>query len=151
MEGLLSAIEASGPAALLRASFYLYPLVNAGHILAIGVLVTTALLMDLRVLGLGRALSVEVVIAQLRPFAIGALVTALITGGLLFSVRPFEYLGNAAFQIKIILLVIAAANAIAFTAFGVHRSRGVGIVMAISSVALWLGVLTAGRFIGFLE
>ena len=151
MEDLLRGLEASPPAALLRASFTLYPIVNAAHILAIGVLVTTALLMDARVLGFGRRLGSEVVIGSLRPITIGALLAALLTGFLLFSVRPLEYLYNPAFQIKMLLLAVAVVNAVAFTHFRLDRSPIGGKLMAATSVALWLCVLLAGRFIGFLE
>lgn len=48
---LLQAIEQLAPARELRASFYAYPLVNALHILAVGALLTSVILMDLRILG----------------------------------------------------------------------------------------------------
>src|SRR5690606_29143743 len=83
---VLEALQASGPAAFLRGSFYLYPLLNALHIFSIGALVTSALLMDLRVLGLGGALPTESVLRQLRPVALTALAAAAASGLLLFSV-----------------------------------------------------------------
>ncbi|HEV7278015.1 MAG TPA: hypothetical protein VGN80_17175 [Devosiaceae bacterium] len=144
---MLEALQASGPASFLRSSFYLYPLLNALHILSIGALVTSALLMDLRVLGLGRRLAAETVIAQLRPVALMALAAALFSGLLLFSVQPLDYAGNPAFRIKLLLLVAALANAAVFTFLRLDR-RG-GRLSALLSILLWLGVLVAGRFIGF--
>lgn len=149
---MFEALESVGPAQWLRTSFVLYPLVNALHILAIGVLVTTAALMDLRILGLARALPVPAVIGQLRPLAIGALVVAVLSGFALFTVQAVDYAVNDAFRIKLLLLALAVANALLFTSFHAHRQpeRPVVRVMAVLSICLWISVLVAGRFIGFL-
>jgi hypothetical protein len=149
---MLEALEAFGPAGFFRTSFILYPLVNALHILAIGAVVTSALLMDLRVLGVARGIPLDTVVRYLRPVAISALVIAALTGLTLFSVQPLEYFGNPAFIIKMLLLTVAVANAIAFTSFRVHRhaEQAWAKVMAILSIGLWISVAIAGRFIGFL-
>jgi len=147
---MLEALEAAGFARALRTSFYLYPIVNAAHILALGMLVTTALLMDARLLGLARRLPAATVIGTLRPVAIGALVIAAVTGFLLFSVRPLEYVGNPAFRIKLVLLALAVLNAGVATAFGDSKLDHPLIpVLAACSILLWISALVAGRFIGF--
>lgn len=153
MTELLEGLQSSAPAALLRSSFVLYPLVNAVHILAIGMLVAGAVLMDLRLLGLAGEIPAETAIAYLRPFTVAALLVVLITGFLLFSVRPLDYVVNPAFQIKMALLALALANGLLFT---LRRSRsvatGLGERLALlASLALWPAVLVAGRFIGFIE
>ena len=149
---MLEALDAFGPAAFFRTSFILYPLVNTLHILAIGALVTSALLMDLRVLGLGRGIPLETVIRYLRPVAITALVIAVLTGVTLFSVQPVDYFNNPAFRIKMLLLILAVANAAAFTSFRIHRRAGEVWArgLALLSAFLWISVAVAGRFIGFL-
>ena len=149
---MLEALEAFGPAAFFRTSVYLYPAVNLVHVLAIGALITSALLMDLSVLGLRRKLPPETAIAYLRPVAVTALVVAVLTGLTLFSVQPVDYWANPAFRIKMLLLVLAALNAILFTSFRAHRNqKGAGAKsMALLSIGLWLSVAFAGRMIGFL-
>ncbi len=151
--GFLEALAAWDVAAFLRTSFYIYPLLNAAHILAIGALVTSAALMDFRVLGLGRTVPVETVIAHLRPVAVGSAVAALATGFLLFSVQPLDYWANGVFRLKLVVIGIALLNAAAFTLLGLHEPGRliVGRVMAAGSIAAWLGVVVAGRFVGFLE
>ena len=150
---MLEALEAFGPAAFFRTSFVLYPLVNLVHVLAIGTLVTTAVLMDLRILGLGRHLPVEIVLGTLRPVAIGALAVAALTGVTLFSVQPVEYFGNFAFRIKMLLLVLALGNAVLFVRLRAHREPRQWAVkaMAMLSIGLWISVAASGRFIGFLS
>lgn len=150
---LLEALGASPPAALMRTSFYLYPVVNALHILAIGALITSAALMDFRVLGLGRMVPTATALQYLRPIAIGALVVALLTGTALFSVRPLEYIGLPVFQWKLVLIGIATVNALAFEVLDRKRDgQGATLkAMALASLILWPAVLLCGRFIGFVE
>src|SRR5690606_9455263 len=101
---MLEAIEQFPLAQFLRRDLYAYPLVNALHILSLGMLVTTALLMDLRVLGLGRRVGLDAAIATLRPIAIGALGGAVTTGLLLFSAQPRIYAANPVFIAKLVLI-----------------------------------------------
>src|SRR5690606_34259445 len=119
----------------------------------IGALVTTALLMDLRMLGLGRGVPVQMAVHYLRPVAAGALVLAILTGLTLFSVQPVEYFGNFAFRVKMLLLVAAVLNALVFTTFRAHRQpeKPAARTMAVLSMGLWISVAVAGRFIGFLQ
>jgi hypothetical protein len=148
---LLEALGASPPAALLRTSFYLYPIVNALHILALGALVTSVAMMDLRILGLARAIPVPVVLAHVRPITVASLVVALVTGLLLFSIRPLDFIVMPVFQWKLALIGIATLNALAFNVLDRDRTgRGMMLkTMALASLVLWLATLLLGRFIGF--
>ena len=151
MTGFLELLQASPLASGLRGSFIVYPLVNAAHILAIGALVTCAALMDLRVLGLGSALPVKIVLDYLRPVAAVALLTAVTTGALLFSVRPLEYADNPAFRLKLILVSAAIANAVVYNWLPDHTASSVRKILVITSLILWLMAAVAGRFIGFVQ
>ena len=148
---MLEAIEAFGPAAFLRTSFYAYPIINLIHVLAIGALVTAAALMDLRVLGVGRAVPVDTVVRYLRLTAIVALVIAILSGFTMFSVRPSEYFFSDVFRIKMLLLALALLNALLFTSFRAHRNaESIGTkLMALISIGLWVSVAFAGRLIGY--
>lgn len=146
MEALFEAIQQSAPAAALRGSFFVYPVVNALHILGIGALVTCVALMDLRVLGAFRALPEDAFVAALRRVALGAFVVAAVTGLMLFSVRATEYGAMPLFWIKLGLIGVAGANALAF---GLVRGAGVKRGLAVASLGLWLAAVLAGRFLGF--
>jgi hypothetical protein len=143
-------------AALLRGSGTLYLFVNAAHILGIGLLVGAILPLDLRLLGFFR----DVPLAVLGPFlsraARGGLALALVTGFLLLTVRPGDYLGNPAFLAKLALLALALANIALQHAnphFGTALAGGpvhAGVrAAAAASALLWVAVLVAGRWIGF--
>ena len=110
MEALWLALEASAPAQALKASFVVYPLVNALHILSLGAVVTSMILLDVRTLGGFGSLPREPFIALMRRTAVAAFTVAALSGALLFSVRASEYVANVAFQAKMGLLALTGLN-----------------------------------------
>lgn len=157
METLAGLLGALPFAALLRGSVLAYALVNATHILGIALLLGAILPLDLRLIGVigGPALS------ELAPFlsrvAACGLAIAVLSGILLISVSPTDYLANPAFRWKVALIAAAMVNVAL-----VHRNPAWQVVQASGrvapslrrgaavSAALWLCVLVAGRMIGFL-
>jgi hypothetical protein len=149
----LQAIEQLGPVRLLKSSFVAYPVINALHIAAIGTLFGDVLLMDLSVLGWVRSVPREKLVSLFRRVALAAFAIAVLTGLTLFSVQATNYVRNPAFLAKLVLIVLAAINFVAFIVLD-RRSRTTGTspalrVLAGASILLWSGVLLAGRFIGF--
>lgn len=139
----------------LKVSFYVYPLVNALHILAVGALVGVVILMDLRILGLAATVAREPFLHLMREVIAVAFPVAVLTGLTLFSIRAQEYATNPAFQAKMVLLGVAGLNLWAFRRAG---SPPVGDApypagtraLACVSMLLWVSILVAGRFIGFI-
>ena len=154
MENLLAGIEQLAIARALKTSFIAYPIVNALHIVSIGVLLTAVMLMDLRIVGAFRSMPVAPFVMLLRRMALTALAGAVVTGLLLFSVWAGEYAAMPVFAVKIMLIVLAGGNFLAFLRVSRNagdQPGGAAIkVLALLSLALWLSVLLAGRFIGFL-
>lgn len=150
---MIEALEAFWLGDVLRRSVWLYPLVSATHILALGMLVTSAILMDLRVLGSGTRLALPDVVAHLRVVAIFALIVALSTGAALFTVRPAIYFANPIFLTKMTLLAAALFNAGLFTLLARHTKPESWLTkfMALTSIFLWLAVLLCGRLIAFFD
>ena len=150
-------LAATAVATALRASPTLYLIVNAAHILGIGLILGAILPLDLRLMGFFRRALLPVI----GPFLVRAAATgaifALGTGLALFSVKPAEYLANFAFITKLALLAALAGLIIVQHANPGFRAalRGWPIpfsvrLTALLSFLLWLGVLLAGRWIGFL-
>lgn len=146
MEALLGGIEQLAAVKALKSSFFVYPIVNALHILAVGALVTSVVLMDLRVFGMIRSVPEAPLVRLLRRVALGAFVVAVLTGLALFSVRATEYAAMPLFLVKLGLIGVAGAN---FVAFSLLRGEGGKRVLAGVSIVLWPTVLLAGRFLGF--
>lgn len=150
---MIEAIGSWPGAVWLQQSGTAYLFVNAAHILGIGLLLGGILPLDLRLMGLFRRYPLEVIVPFLTRSAGAGLALAILTGLWLFSVKPEEYLANQAFLWKVALLSFAFAN-IALQHWGITR-RGLNPgnaarVSAALSLCLWLAVLVAGRWIGFL-
>ncbi|MBZ9721950.1 hypothetical protein LB519_29295 [Mesorhizobium sp. AD1-1] len=153
MAEFLAGIEQLALVRWLKASFIAYPIVNALHIMSIGALLTSVVLMDLRICGAFRSLPQAAFVALLRRIALSAFAGALVTGSLLFSVKAGTYAAMPVFLAKMALILLAGVNFLAFLRF--RRARGGdepagSAILAVLSILLWTSVLFAGRFIGFL-
>ena len=154
---LLEWLAAAPPGGWLRAWGSLYIVVNAAHIVAIGLLIGAIVPLDLRILGVlppGPLAMLAPILA--RGAAVG-LALAVFTGVWLFMVQPVEYADNRAFLIKVGLLVLATLNALWVRrgrpwADTVAQGRITPVlrVHAGVSLLLWLGCVLAGRWIGFI-
>jgi hypothetical protein len=140
--------------AALRNSRWMFPAVEAGHLIALAVIGAAVLIVDLRLLGLGlRRRSVAEVAVGAQPLLMCSLVVMLITGYMLFTTQALRYYYNAAFWFKMIALFFA----VLFT-FTVRRrvvmadQERVGPiwsrVVALASMALWSGVGIGAKAIG---
>lgn len=154
---LLEAIAAWPLASAMRRSAILYLVVNAGHILAIALLVGAIVPLDLRLLGFFGNTSLEVLGPFLSRAAAVGLALVVVTGFCLVSVRPAAYAGNPAFLIKLALLAVGAVNAILLQSSDAWRTVAAGGPIAGTvrlaagiSLLVWPGALLAGRWIGFL-
>jgi len=147
----LGALEQSGLARSLKASFVIYPVVNALHVLSLGMVLTSVMLIDFRILGVFQALDRQSFIALLRRVALTGFCGALLTGFAMFSIRASEYAAMPVFLAKVSLIVLAVLNFLFFLSLreGVSSPNLLRASAALSLI-LWLGVLLCGRFIGFL-
>ncbi|MGL4234581.1 hypothetical protein [Tabrizicola sp.] len=146
MVEILAEIEAWGPVAAVRTSGILYPLLNGSHILFIGLLFGSVVVMDLALIrgGIDRYRDAA---ALAFPVACLGLIGAVATGIGLFSVRATDYVGNPAFLLKLGLLVATGLNLWAFRT----ASGGSGVrLFGVASLMLWTAVIFSGRWIGFL-
>lgn len=145
---MIAALEASGAAAWLRASAVAYPLVNAGHVAGIALLVGAVVPMDLRVLGAVRGPDLRATVAFLRPFAVAGLVLAATCGFALFAVQASDYAGNLWFRVKLALIAAALMNAalhLRLADLPPARARRAAAL----SLCLWPAALVAGRMIAY--
>jgi len=147
--------EQSGIGEAIRRSAWLFPLIEAIHLLGLGLIGGAVLVVDLRLLGLGlRRQSVAQLAREAQPWLIGSLVLMIITGSLLFLSEAIKCYYHPAFWLKMTSLFLA----IVFT-FTVQRKVTMadqtrvrplwGKVVALVSVLLWSGVGIGGRWIGF--
>ena len=141
---IAAALEATGLAQFLKASRWVYPLVNAGHILGIALLVGAVLPMDVALLR-GRSAAA---VSLLRPWSVAGFLLATACGALLFVTQATDYVRSPWFLAKMGLLALAALHA------AVHfrldrfppRQRRQAVI---ASLLLWPAILILGRMIGY--
>jgi hypothetical protein len=139
----------------IRDSTWLFPFVEIFHLLGLGILGGTILILNLRLMRLAfKSESTAELAGEVRPWMLGSLAVMLVSGFLLFSTEAVKMYGNWAFQLKMLFLLLA----LIYT-FTIHRKvtladelrfgRVVRVVVAIVSLLLWSGVGLGGRALGY--
>lgn len=150
----LALLQQLPPVQALKSSFFAYPVVNALHIISIGTLWSSVLLMDLRILGAFPELPFKPFTRLLRRVALIAFGGAVLTGFSLFAIKATEYAAMPVFLVKMALILLAAANFLLFLRLRGKEGRMEDSrrtrIPAVLSILLWSGVVLAGRLIGFL-
>jgi hypothetical protein len=137
----------------LRSSAYVYPVVLALHLTAISWFGAMIVATDLRLLGwaLPDTPAAEV-IRRLRTGKRIGFVIAAACGFVLFAAKAEEYYYNPFFRAKILLFAMVAIHALVFRSVYTESKdmvNGRAKVAAGLSLGLWLGILCAGRAIGY--
>lgn len=141
----------------LRRSGHLYMVVNAAHVLGIGMMLGAIIPLDLRLIGLIRTGPIQVLGPFLSRAAGVGFAIAIVTGISLWSVGAREYVGNPAFLWKVALIACGlAVIVLQHRQTGWRRAIETGVastatrILAALSLTVWLSVLLSGRWIGFL-
>jgi hypothetical protein len=144
---------------LIRESDYAFSIIESIHVLGITLLIGTIALLDLRMLGLTlRHLSVTRIARTVFPLTWSGFVVMFVSGFLLFWAEAAKNYTNPAFRVKLILLVLVGLNPLIFhtTVYRrVHEWEVLALspwrarAAAIASLALWTGILAAGRAIAY--
>lgn len=143
----------------VRSNPLLFPWVESVHVLAIALVVGSIAAVDLRLLGLAsKSRPITRVIDDILPLTWVAFAIAALTGVTLFTSNAIQYAQNGPMRLKMLLLVIAGFNMLVFH-FVTYRSVGEwddavrpplpARLAGATSLALWVGVVAFGRWIGF--
>lgn len=140
---------------------WIIPAVQTVHILAVAAVISSALMLDLRLLGIGwRGQAVAVIARRFLPFIWWPLPILAVTGALLIVAEPARALQNPVFFLKMGLLLVAAAVTLACeiplrfdAAFWElsRRRRQLARLIAVASMPLWVGIIFAGRWIAYVQ
>lgn len=155
IENWAAALESTAFAGYLRNSVWAYPLVNAGHILGVALLVGAIVPLDLRLIGAWKSLPLAPLWRVLTRTAAAGLGLAILCGALLFIARATAYVQSLLFISKMALVIAGVGNAV-----GLHLSLPVeGLseakttrrtrLTACISLVVWLTTLLLGRLIGY--
>jgi hypothetical protein len=154
----LAALEAAPFAVAMRQEFWLYPAVEIVHISGFVILVGSIVVFDLRLLGLTPEIPVRRLARHVLPWTLGAFLLIVPTGLLLFSAHAGDFLTNRAFQLKLLLIMLAGVNAGIFHTSTFRSVAGwdhmtntpaAAKMHAVASLLLWFSVISCGRLLAY--
>jgi hypothetical protein len=152
-------LEQTSVGAAVRESLWLFPAIETVHLLGMAALVGTVAVLDFRLLGwMFRQKRFSELANRLLPWAWTGFAVQVITGTLLFSSEAVKVYSNPAFRLKMLLILLAGVHALIFhwtvyrgvAAWDDSAAPPLGAkVSGFLSILVWIGVVAAGRFIGF--
>lgn len=159
LSSFLHVLQSSGVADAIRNSLYLFPLIEAVHVIGATLVFGTVMIVDLRLLGFASSeRAYNRIVADMMTWTWGAFVLAAVSGFLMFITNAHGYADNGFFRAKLVLLVLAGINMGLFEFFS-HRTLhhwdtapsapAIGKTAAVLSLVLWVGVIFMGRLTGF--
>src|SRR5438552_15017489 len=161
LDSFCSWLAATSFSQLLQTVGWIVPAVQTVHILAVAAVVSSALMLDLRLLGIrGQEHSIAATARRFLPFIWWPLPVLLATGALLITAEPARSLENPVFILKMGLLLAAAGITLAcqvplhkdaaFWELSAARKR-VAKLIAAASIPLWVAIICAGRWIAYVQ
>jgi len=139
----------------IRNSTWLFPVIEAFHLLGLGLTAGAVLVVDLRLLGVGlRKQPVAQLWANTQPWLLGSVTLMFASGVPLFLSESIKCLYSFAFWVKMtslfLVLLFTFTVLRRVTQMDLTSDRPVqGRVTALISLVLWFGVAWGGRWIGF--
>lgn len=159
IEAILKWLEALPLATRIREGLYLFPMLESIHVVGFALVFGTIAAIDLRLLGLAsagrpfRRMAADILKWTWAAFAVTAL-----TGSLMFITNAGVYYHNFYFRTKMVLLALAGLNILVFELTAgrsvdrwdqARAAPPAGRAVGALSLAIWIGVIVTGRFIGF--
>ena len=149
-------ISANGLGRQMTDLIWLWPASEALHFIGMWLLFGIILVVNLRMLGFMKSVPFSAV-HRLLPWAALGFALNVITGMLFVSSTPGQYALNVSFHWKVLMILIAGVNLLYATAFegpwwvGAGQSPPLRVkLMAVTSIASWLGVMYFGRMLPFI-
>ena len=159
MASAIHTVEASGLARFMREALYAYPVTEAIHIASLALLFGSIVIVDLRLLGLGRGIPVIALVRFAVPWSLAGFAMAATTGLLMFTAHAEEFLVQPTFLLKMGLILAGGINAALLhtgplralaVASADHPLPGRIRLAAALSILMWLGVIACGRLLAYL-
>jgi hypothetical protein len=146
---------------MIQTAEWIIPAVQTVHIVAVAAVVTSALMLDLRLLGVRwQDQTVAAVTRRFVPFIWWSLPVLLATGAILIIAEPARALQNPVFLLKMALLLAAICITLAaqvpltkdkgFWEASLGRRRAAKAI-AVISLPFWVGIVFAGRWIAYVQ
>jgi hypothetical protein len=134
-----------------------WPMAESIHFLGLSMLVGCVGVFDLRLLGMGKRIPIAA-LHKLIPWGLLGFAINVTSGACFLLTEPDQYIYNPSFQFKVLFIMIAGLNALAFygTSWGratadnaIPDAPKAAKVAAIVSLSLWISVIVCGRLLTF--
>ncbi len=146
---------------LFQSVEWIIPMVQSVHILAIAIVMSSVIMVDLRLMGLmGHSQSISGLARRFIPWVWWSLVVLLLSGIVLITAEPRRDLLNPVFQAKMVLVIVAIIVTAIFQEtvrrnmefWDLSPSRRAGAwATAIISLLVWSAIVGCGRWIAYVE
>jgi hypothetical protein len=160
--GPLGALEASGLGRAMREWLWLYPSVEIVHIVGIGLLFGSIAVLDLRLLGFSKTMSVRRLASHVLPWTAASFLLIVPSGLLMFTAHATDFISSPVFVIKMCLIMLAGVNAALFHAIAMRTANvwdteemrdlppppSVRLAGA-ASLLIWISVIACGRLLAY--
>lgn len=148
-------LEDTGLGSVVRESLWLFPVIEAVHLLGLCLLGGALLVVDLRLFGWGlKKQGVAELARHARWWMIGGVAVMIATGVPLFLSEAVKCYYNTSFWVKMTTFPLALGFTFGLRELVVIRSEGLDTsfktrLLGAGNMALWFVVAAAGRWIGF--
>src|SRR5690606_37493598 len=160
METIAALLDALNLAEIVNAYDWIWPICEILHFAGMALLIGTIGFVDIRILGFGKGLPISA-LERLLPIGIAGFVVNAVTGFVFVAGNPvggsLAYLENLAFQLKMLLILLAGINVAVFYLTDISRAAEAAgpawnavpaaKVVAGASLVFWVGVIVFGRLI----
>jgi hypothetical protein len=153
----MGGLEASALGQAMRQWMWLYPTVEIVHIVGIALLFGSIAVLDLRLLGFSRSVSVKSIAGHTLPWTAGSFLLIVPSGFMMFTAHAGDFLSSTVFVVKMGLIFAAGINAALFHV-GVFRGAAAWDTGATpiaaraagaASLLLWISVIACGRLLAY--
>ena len=158
----VGAIEASSLGVAMREWLWLYPSVEIVHITGIALLFGSIAVLDLRLLGFARTLSVKQLARHVLPWTAASFALIVPSGLMMFTAHASDFIQSGVFVLKMGLILAAGLNAALFHTI-TFRTADVwdaeemrklppppsARLAGVLSLALWISVIACGRLLAY--
>jgi hypothetical protein len=158
MDNVIEWLSTSAFNGWIMGNEWVWPMAETLHFFGLSLLLGSLLLIDMRMIGWFRKIDIQAA-HTLLPLVFLGFGINLTTGILFYIGDPQRYTINIAFQVKMLLVVLAGLNALLYYwkidpvmhSWGPHDDTpALAKVVGAASLIFWFGVLMAGRLIPYL-
>lgn len=157
MQAFAEWLRDTAPSLTIQTTSWMLPIMQSIHILAVGVVLASTLLVTLRLVGLaGASQPVDVVVQRHAPWIWGGLIALGSTGLLMIVAEPVRELMSPVFWTKMVLLILGIAMTVHFLRHAARQLEAGSVAVparlrtvALGTIALWCVIIFLGRWIAY--